>query len=113
MCNQCISPCNNCNPCNSLLQQPCNSCTSPEVNPCSYDCSPPLWVTWPRIEIRRCNLPSLYGCGQCQCSCQNQHHHRVYEDSSESQGCGCEIPCQLNPCCDPTLGLCAGGCKKD
>ena len=117
--------CNSCNQCNSFYPGQCNTCTSPNVDPCTYDCSPPLWQTWPRIEIRRCDLPSFCGCS-CQPECNR--HHRVYEsedntdDYSESYSesshrrrpCHnqCRIPCQLDPCCDPTIGLCAQGCKK-
>ena len=119
MCNQCNTCCDP-----SYLPGPCNTCTNSNVNPCTIDCSLPLWATWPRIEIRRCNLPSLYGCCQNQCN----EHHRVYEDSSSSSSscsssedsyehkvkrCYLENQC-YNPCqnyqCDPTIGLCASGC---
>lgn len=122
MCNQCNTCCDP-----SYLPGPCNTCTNSNVNPCTIDCSLPLWATWPRIEIRRCNLPSLYGCCQNQCN-----QHRVYEDSSSSSSscsssssssedsyehkvkrCYLENQC-YNPCqnyqCDPTIGLCASGC---
>ena len=107
MCDQCY------------LQNTCNSCTDP--NPCvpTYDCSPPLWQTWPRIEIKRCYL----GCG---CHGRKCHHSKT-EETSDSSSChpchqGCNNLCnnycnpcqynpyaQFNPCCDPTVGLCANG----
>lgn len=110
------------------LQNTCNSCTDPYPNVCdpTYDCSPPLWQTWPRIEIRRCYL----GCG-----CHGRKHHSETEETTESssyQPCqsSCNNSCnnlcnnycnpcqyspysQFNPCCDPTIGLCAnGGCNE-
>jgi len=121
MCNQCY------------LQNTCNSCTDPNPNLCNptYDCSPPLWQTWPRIEIKRCYL----GCG-----CHGRKHHSETTESSESSyshqcnpcqnlnSCqsACNSSCnnlcnnycnpcqynpysQFNPCCDPTIGLCANG----
>lgn len=40
----------------------CNSCYVPK---CIYDCSPPLWQTWPQIEIKKCVKPCYPVCNPC------------------------------------------------
>ena len=53
---------------NGCCASPClsipNACcaTTPCVTPCVYDCSPPLWATWPCIEIRQCVSPCVAPC---------------------------------------------------
>jgi len=47
-------------PCKRKKYRTCVNC----VPQCVYDCSPPLWQTWPRIKIRQCVGPCpCYGCG--------------------------------------------------
>lgn len=40
---------------------------------CIYDCSPPLWATWPNIQINRCvgNCYPTACCCTNSCSCKN------------------------------------------
>lgn len=49
-CSSCTSPC---------LSIPNACCGTPCVTPCVYDCSPPLWATWPCIDIRTCVSPCV------------------------------------------------------
>lgn len=57
------STCSSCTSCTSCVGGCVNPCFSV---PCLYDCSPPLWATWPCINIKRCVAPCTgYPYGGC------------------------------------------------
>ena len=58
----CCEPVNFCppEPCSHCLPPivvPCIPTPAPTPVPCVYDCSPPLWETWPRVVIQNCISP--------------------------------------------------------
>jgi hypothetical protein len=59
---------------------PCVPTPEPTPEPCVYDCSPPLWATWPNVVIQNCISP----CGVA--------------------------PTPDCPCSTPSLKRCNGGC---
>lgn len=59
----------------------CHSCYVPK---CVYDCSPPLWQTWPEIEIKKCVRPCYPICNLCDHRKQCNHNLCNKCDSSDS-----------------------------